>query len=229
LTYLQGFPNGRFVNDARTRLLAQTAPAEPTPAEIEADLNMSRAVRRDVQATLNGLGYNVGSPDGVFGPATRRGITGWQGQTGFKETGYLTQAALNQLQQSGKRLRDIENQAWQTAQNANTESAYAGYLQSYPTGTYANEAKARIAALQGPVVSEQDVARAQAEERRVTSLKLTRSLIENMLAAQGFNPGSRDGNFDQRTRRAILAYQEARGITPTGYVDQATMTKLLGG
>ncbi|MEM8980475.1 MAG: peptidoglycan-binding protein [Pseudomonadota bacterium] len=236
LRYLQAFPRGKFTDQARTQLLALTTPQEPTAEEIETALNMSRAVRREVQQNLNLLGFNVGTPDGLFGPATRRGLSNWQRQARLEPTGYLTQAGLERLRADSNGLRQIETNLWERVTQADRIDAYQAYLRDYPQGRFAQTARDRIAALsqpvqtpQAPQVSQAQVAQAQSEEKAVTSLSLTRGLIENMLAAQGFNPGQRDGKFDANTRRAIKAMQEARGLPQTGHVDRLTMTRLLSG
>ncbi|WP_416914937.1 MAG: peptidoglycan-binding domain-containing protein [Roseicyclus sp.] len=52
-------------------------------------------------------------------------------------------------------------------------------------------------------------------------------LVEQRLAAVGLDPGRADGVIDRQTRIAIRAYQEGRGLAPTGYLDQITVVRLL--
>ncbi len=45
----------------------------------------------------------------------------------------------------------------------------------------------------------------------------------------GLKPGAVDGSFDDDTRRAIRNFQKTRGLTSTGYLDQASVAQLLSG
>jgi peptidoglycan hydrolase-like protein with peptidoglycan-binding domain len=40
-------------------------------------------------------------------------------------------------------------------------------------------------------------------------------------------PGAVDGAFDEDTRRAIRRYQDARKLRVSGYLDQATVVRLM--
>ena len=52
---------------------------------------------RDIQLSLNKLGYNVGSADGVIGPRTRSQISRWQIANGYEGTGTLSKEQFNVL------------------------------------------------------------------------------------------------------------------------------------
>ena len=54
-----------------------------------------------------------------------------------------------------------------------------------------------------------------------------RQRIQTNLAAAGFDPGPADGVFGPRTRAAIRAWQEARGLEATGQLDEASVKALL--
>jgi peptidoglycan hydrolase-like protein with peptidoglycan-binding domain len=54
---------------------------------------------------------------------------------------------------------------------------------------------------------------------------LVRNLQER-LAAEGFDPGRRDGVSDDRTRQTLAAFQEAHGLPATGALDEATSEAL---
>lgn len=119
--------------------------------------------------------------------------------------------------------------AWDTAANADTIEAYQDYLRAFPQGAFADEAEARIEALQIPSDERRAIAQAEAQEAALNLPQSARRLAEARLKELGLKPGSVDGTFDDKTRRAIRRYQEARNITVTGYLDQQTVVRLLAG
>jgi peptidoglycan hydrolase-like protein with peptidoglycan-binding domain len=50
--------------------------------------------------------------------------------------------------------------------------------------------------------------------------------VQQMLKAAGFDPGSASGVMDTRTQEAILRYQRAKGLRPTGRLDAQTRAAL---
>ena len=87
------------------RQARQAGTGGPSPAEVEARLNLTGAERSQVQEDLSLLGFDTRGTDGVFGSATRTAIRNWQRANGFEETGYLTEEQLSlidqQTQQAG--------------------------------------------------------------------------------------------------------------------------------
>lgn len=77
-------------------------PAEPTPADIERDLTLSKADWRRVQQALLDLGFSTGSADGKPGRKTRRALKKWQGTGRLTRTGYLTAPQIAQLEAEQK-------------------------------------------------------------------------------------------------------------------------------
>lgn len=53
--------------------------------------------------------------------------------------------------------------------------------------------------------------------------------IQTALKAQGFDIGEPDGKFGEATRRAVMAFQKARGMDEDGLVGPATYASILGG
>jgi peptidoglycan hydrolase-like protein with peptidoglycan-binding domain len=122
--------------------------------------------------------------------------------------------------------------AWQQAELTNTSDSYTEYLTQFPQGAFVAEAQTRIAAAQeAEGVGDRGEARAaaQAAEDALGLNPLTRRLIEERLAGLGFDPGTADGEFDDKTRRAIRRFQKARGQEVTGYIDQTGIVALLAG
>jgi len=51
--------------------------------------------------------------------------------------------------------------------------------------------------------------------------------IQAILNNNGFDAGPPDGVMGARTRNAIIAFQKANGLVPSGEVDRALVDKLL--
>ena len=127
--YLEQFPGGMFEALARNWLRrlekagqteapqatalptgpAQEVPAaaSPTPSAVEAALRLTRAEQASIQSGLTALGFDVGAPDGVFGPRTRAGIRNWQASRGKAATGYLNARASRTLRMLSEARRAV--------------------------------------------------------------------------------------------------------------------------
>ncbi len=97
----------------RQRQQQTRAPRGPTPAQIA-----QREENRQVQTALNGFGFPVGTPDGVFGPATRTGISNYQAYMGYQPTGQLADYQKQELLSGYDRF------------NSGGGAAYASAMQS---------------------------------------------------------------------------------------------------
>ena len=79
--------------------------AEPSPAEVEAGLELDREARRLVQQGLAAAGQDPGPADGLFGgetERTRQAIRAWQTAKGMEASGYLTQEQADTLMELGR-------------------------------------------------------------------------------------------------------------------------------
>ena len=93
-----------------------------------------------------------------------------------------------------------------------------------PVGPYQVPIPLRAPAfLAGATTTEQD---ASALEASLNLDRPTRRSIQQRLRNEGFDPGTPDGLFGPRTRAAIRGWQEARGDSPTGYLDAAQVELL---
>ena len=119
-----------------------------------------------------------------------------------------------------------EREVWDGVRATDTVAAYNGYLQKYPSGLFAEEAKARIAEIEAETNTASEQAAAN-EEAIIANNGVMRLLVETKLAAAGYDPGKVDGKFNNATRRAIKQFQRDQGIAVTGYVGQETMVRLL--
>ena len=141
------------------------AAAGADPRAVEAGLGLDRPARRLVQQGLAQAGFSPGPADGVFGPATRAAIRGWQTSRGGTATGYLdavgaaalgapvavAAAAPATVPEPGDPasavLTQQETVFWQSIVGSTNAAAYEAYLARWPQGTYAPLATMRLAEL----------------------------------------------------------------------------------
>ena len=140
------------------------------------------------------------------------------------------EARLDEYERAARSEAEARDRAaWDAVRSVDTVAAYEDYLNEYPNGAFTEQARARIAQLSGSGgnLSPQEIAQLEAREAALNLPPVTRSLMEQRLAALGLEPGRVDGRFDDRTRRAIRRYQRARGLDVTGYLDQTSVVRLL--
>ena len=53
--------------------------------------------------------------------------------------------------------------------------------------------------------------------------------IQNALVAAGHTPGPADGRFGLSTMKAVVAYQNAHGLDPSGMVDEILFAQIVSG
>ena len=143
------------------------------PRAVEAGLGLDRPARRLVQQSLTSAGFSAGPADGVFGPATRTAIRGWQTSRGTTATGYLdaagavalgapvaaaalTPAASSPANVSAPAVASVpaaaeltraETVFWESMRDSTTAADFEAYLARWPSGIYAPLATNRLAAL----------------------------------------------------------------------------------
>jgi peptidoglycan hydrolase-like protein with peptidoglycan-binding domain len=234
-------PRSPYVEEARRRL-DQIENDPVRLAQIAEDaLNLTRNERRAIQRNLTLLEFDTRGVDGIFGPGTRGAIRNWQQNNGFAQTSYLTTEQINRIDaQASRRAAEVaaeeerareqalslERDYWEETGARGTPAGYQAYLERYPDGIFADEARNRLAALNDATNdAANDAARAREDALNINPV--LRRLIENRLQQLGFNPGQVDGRFDSDTRRAIGRYQAQGNLTSTGYLDQATLARLL--
>lgn len=125
-------------------------------------------------------------------------------------------------------LRQEQDRAtFAQAQQAGTLRAYQSYLQQFPQGIYAAEARQQIQRLGG-----RTTAAAPANPYGGGGVDLTRDqrlVVQRRLNALGYTTGGIDASFGPSTRRAIGLWQRDRGYTQTGVLNRAQANELLRG
>ena len=207
---------GYLTNDQIVRLQAQ---ADKRAAQLEAE-----AAKR--QKELERQDRNYWRATGQLGDEA-----GLRAYLERYPDGSFAEVALARLEPFEAARREQaaaqDRAAWDAAVSVDSEAAYRGYLQANPDGAFADQAKARLSELE---FQRKNAAALQAAERNEARLGLnpsTRQLVEGRLNALGLKPGKIDGTFDKATRRAIRRYQEVRKLQMTGFLNQATLVRLL--
>jgi len=80
---------------------AAATPSSPSPAQLPAEADMSKANRRQIQEALRALGYYKGPVDGVLGRRTRTAIRHFQRDIKAAATGHLTADEATRLVTAG--------------------------------------------------------------------------------------------------------------------------------
>ncbi|MDX8352600.1 peptidoglycan-binding protein [Cognatiyoonia sp. IB215182] len=234
--YVFAYPDSPFAAEARRRLDAIENDPQRLAEIAEDQLDLTRNERRAIQRNLTVLDFNTRGVDGIFGPGTRSAIRNWQQTNGYAQTGFVTQEQIDRLDtQARRRAEEIEEQEaaeqaelerldrayWEETGALGEQDGYEAYLERYPNGIFAEEARE---ALQR---SEDSTQAARDRERALNINPVLGRLIESRLAQLGFNPGRVDGRFDRDSRRAISRYQASNGLSATGYLDEPTLARLL--
>lgn len=192
--YLERYPNGIFATFARERLgLDDDAdvPAEPEidpRIQAERDLNLSRLAKRRIQEYLAALGHDPRGIDGLFGPGSRNAIKAWQRANDMYNEGWLTREQIELLTTQGeaaiaeqrriaeeqRRIAEAEDNGYWSATGARgTADGMRAYLERYPEGLHAAEARAALAKM-----AEADADAQARRERRIFRRAVKRNTAE---------------------------------------------------
>ena len=236
--FIFDYPRSPYVSEARRRL--NEIESDPVRlAEIaENALNLTRTERRAIQQNLTLLDFDTRGVDGIFGPGSRGAIRNWQQLNGYTQTSFLTREQINRLDAQASRRRAeiaaeeerareealrLDRDYWEETGARGTQAGYRAYLDRYPQGIYAEQARAALQEEE----QQNNQAEAQAQEDALNVNPVLRRLIEGRLASLGYNPGTVDGVFDRDTRGALSRYQQRNNLPATGYLNQPTLARLL--
>ena len=124
----------------------------------------------------------------------------------------------------------LDRAYWEETGERGDPAGYRAYLNRYPDGIFADEARDAMAEEERPLGTDDDEEDNQATADAEAALRINpvlARLIESRLSQMGFNPGQVDGRFDRDTRGAISRYQTRRGLPVTGYLSEPTLARLL--
>lgn len=162
------------------------------------------------------------------GQGTGAGLQAYLDRFPDGENAARARAALDRIAQDGRRnTEDADRALWDRAQVADDRSAYRDYLAQQPDGRFRAEAEDRLRRLDRDADADAATAAALAAENALALDPIAMRLVEARLAQIGLDPGTIDGRITRDTRRAISRYQRDNGLTDTGYLDQATVSRML--
>jgi len=123
--------------------------------------------------------------------------------------------------------REEDNAAFAQAAERNSERSYLRYLRRYPEGIHVQEARNRINEIRRDNANLDDIEQHRDRERALGLNVASALVIEQRLRALGYQVGPVDGQLDTTTRDAISRFQTEQDITATGYLNTATIQRLI--
>ena len=213
----EGFEVSGYLTREQIRELDRLARARADELEEEARIEAERAAREDRQywRETGASGreedlrrYLERFPNGIFAEEARAELR-----------------AIEEIRRPS--VSAVEQLTWQRAEQNGSADAYREYLRRYPDGAYADAARQEIARLEEEARRGNDRRDAARGEEAMNLSVATRRTIEQRLDALDYRPGPVDGNFDDQTRDALLRYQQDRRLPATGYMNDATMVRIL--
>lgn len=119
---------------------------------------------------------------------------------------------------------------WDSIKASTNPADYRAYLESYPQGRFAPLARVRAKPVETAAVpaAPPPPPTPAALEAALNLNAGKRKEVVSGLIVLDFVPGPFDGEFTAGTRKAITAYQTARGLEATGYLNAAVLGRLLG-
>ena len=157
-TYLDLFPKGRYVGPAKIKLDAIKQSAEKSFSDTEAGLwaeVKATGTREYLEA------YIEQYPKGKYVVLARLELKKLDDAEKAKNA-KLALEAQQAKQREEQQAQRLDQAAWDEAQKADTTNSYAAYLEKYPSGRFATQAKAAKQA-----VDERITATRRAEEERL--------------------------------------------------------------
>ncbi|MDJ1009346.1 MAG: peptidoglycan-binding protein [Paracoccaceae bacterium] len=213
----EGFVETGYLTREQIRLLDRLARARAEELEEVARAKAERAAEAD-RAFWRDTGASGREED------LRRYLDRYRGGI-FAEDARAELRAIEEIRRP--EVSATEQLTWQQVEENGSKGAYEEYLRRYPEGAYAESARDEIARLEEEEARGADREAAERQEDAMGLSATTRRTIEQRLDALGYEPGRIDGDFDERTRNALRRYQEDRRLPATGYMNDATMVRVL--
>ena len=118
--------------------------------------------------------------------------------------------------------RAADDAAWRLAQEADSAAGYQTYLDGFPAGSHINAARQRLNAL-----NSEPFYRERRTEEDLDLNRNDRRSLQRALTILGYDTRGIDGVFGNGTRGAVRLWQQASGLTQSGYLDTGQINRLL--
>ncbi|KSV68005.1 caspase family protein [Ensifer sp. ENS08] len=120
---------------------------------------------------------------------------------------------------------DIAALDFNKAMRVDTARTWKRFIAKHGESSYADAARQSIQRL-GKSDDFRSSLAAMAQEQKMLDSKDKRAAAQQALQSKGFDTGATDGAFGGQTRRAVTAFQAARGLKQSGFLDQETGASL---
>ena len=142
---------------------------------------------------------------------------------GAEASGFISDtASFAPLEDAGGASPMGEMAYWNAVGDIGTEAGYRAYLERYPQGIFAEEARAKLR--KTVVVSPRE--RAEQAEAALRLNRSARRQVQRNLALLGFDPRGIDGVFGRGSRAAIAAWQRSAGYDDHGFMTAGQVAAL---
>lgn len=131
---------------------------------------------------------------------------------GVDMRGFLSRS-IGLVAASGLTPQQVEQSVWDQTRAANTVAAFDAYLQRYPRGRFAAEARSQRDAL-----ALSPVDRARLAEEALGLSRDQRRIVQRQLTLLGFDTRGIDGIFGRNTRDAVARWQSSVSSRATGFL-----------
>ena len=162
---------------------------------------------KEIQQILKDAEFEPGPVDGAMGGQTRSAIRKFQKEKGLKQTGKIdsvTHLALNREKEAVKEPLAIESERY----------SFTPVSEQNQEINVATEEKKSRTDVQDEIMSYRLKSRGRTKQ------------VQAALKNAGFYKGEVDGKEGPQTKRAIKAFQRARGLNPDGVVGPKTWEEL---
>ncbi len=160
---------------------------------------------KELQTLLNSKGYDVGIPDGKFGPMTKEQVILFQKDNGLTPDGII-----------GQRVRTFLNKTISSTTTSNTK------VTPVVTPKVVTETKT-----QTPTITPTSISASPSLDRTLKLIVPRMSgddvkALQTFLNSKGYDTGIPDGFFGPNTKAQVILFQKANGLFPDGSVGPKT-------